>query len=194
MQPTPYGGFYGGAGGGGTAGGTAGAGGYGGGGYAAQPSYQYSQQPAQFQSPQMGGGQMGVMGTSAQPYFGGAGGAGAGAGVAGGTGVPGGAFGGVPPSIGQQQFPQTSYIENILRLNAGKVATIYMSFENNSQWANKVFTGVIEAAGKDHIILRDQNSTKRYLLLMIYVDYITFDSEINYFYGPAPQFFSVASP
>ncbi|HET7657000.1 MAG TPA: spore coat protein GerQ [Bacillales bacterium] len=107
--------------------------------------------------------------------------------------APGMGVAGMPPSIAQQMPSQTSYIENILRLNAGKTATVYMTFEGSDQWKDKIFKGVIEAAGKDHIILRDPETERRYLLLMIYLDYITFESEINYFYAPAPQFFSVAS-
>ncbi|MBP1948902.1 spore coat protein GerQ [Virgibacillus litoralis] len=85
--------------------------------------------------------------------------------------------------LGTGQLPmEQSYIENILRLNEGKAATVYMTFENNSQWNAKVFRGIIEAAGRDHIILSDPQSGKRYLLLMIYLDYITFDEEINYSY------------
>jgi spore germination protein Q len=81
------------------------------------------------------------------------------------------------------QLPiEQSYIENILRLNKGKVATVYMTFENNEKWNAKVFKGIIEAAGRDHIILSDPQTGKRYLLLMVYVNYITFDEEINYFY------------
>lgn len=84
------------------------------------------------------------------------------------------------PQMPQQSFEQ-SYIENILRLNKGKIATVYMNFEN-SQWGSKIFKGVVEAAGKDHIILSDQNTNTRYILLTIYLNYITFDEEINYYY------------
>lgn len=77
---------------------------------------------------------------------------------------------------------QESYIENILRLNKGKQATVYMTFENNTEWNAKVFKGTVEAAGRDHIILSNPETDKRYLLLMIYLDYITFDEEINYSY------------
>ncbi|WP_051827357.1 spore coat protein GerQ [Metabacillus indicus] len=93
---------------------------------------------------------------------------------------------------GQQQTPtqaqggmlplEESYVENILRLNRGKVATIYMTFENSKEWNSKIFKGVIEAAGRDHIILSDPKTSKRYLLLTIYLDYITFDEEIAYYY------------
>lgn len=83
---------------------------------------------------------------------------------------------------------EESYIENILRLNLGKVATIYMTFENNSEWNAKVFRGVLEAAGRDHIIISDPQTGRRYLLLMVNLDYITFDEELNYDlpYGQSP--------
>jgi spore germination protein Q len=89
------------------------------------------------------------------------------------------------PSTGATPFFEQSYIENILRLNKGKIATVYMNFEN-SQWGSKVFKGVIEAAGKDHIILSDPVTGMRYVLLQIYLNYITFDEEIDYDYPIAP--------
>lgn len=72
---------------------------------------------------------------------------------------------------------QQSFIENILRLNRGEEVTVYMTFENNEQ---RVFRGVIEAAGRDHLILSEPQTGKRYLLLMVYLDYVEFDNEINY--------------
>ena len=102
--------------------------------------------------------------------------------------VPSGGF--IPGSMPAQQQPtlpgqlplESSYIENILRLNLGKVATIYMTFENNSQWNAKIFRGVLEAAGRDHIIISDPQTGMRYLLLMVNLDYVTFDEELNYSY------------
>ncbi|MTH55790.1 spore coat protein GerQ [Bacillus mangrovi] len=97
----------------------------------------------------------------------------------------------VPPMPSQQSPSQSipgmlpleeSYIENILRLNRGKLATVYMTFENNKEWNAMIFKGNIEAAGRDHIILSDPQSGRRFLLLMVYLDYITFDEEINYEY------------
>ena len=85
--------------------------------------------------------------------------------------------------IGQLPLEQ-SYIENILRLNLGKMATVYMTFENNTQWNAKIFRGVLEAAGRDHIIISDRNTGTRYLLLMVNLDYITFDEPLNYFTPP----------
>ncbi|WP_010677261.1 spore coat protein GerQ [Bacillus timonensis] len=75
---------------------------------------------------------------------------------------------------------EESYIENILRLNKGKLATVYMGFDNTNQ--QKVFKGLIEAAGRDHLILSDPQTGMRYLLLMVYLQYVTFDEEIEYQY------------
>ncbi|MBT2706574.1 spore coat protein GerQ [Pseudomonas sp. ISL-84] len=77
---------------------------------------------------------------------------------------------------------EQSYVENILRLNKGKLATVYTTFENNTEWNAKIFKGIIEAAGRDHLILSDPQTGTRYLILMIYLDYVTFDEEIEYEY------------
>ncbi|WNR45599.1 spore coat protein GerQ [Paenibacillus roseipurpureus] len=95
-----------------------------------------------------------------------------------------------PPGSGLQTGVNTpglpaieeSYIENILRLNLGKMATLYMTYENNSQWNAKIFKGKLEAAGRDHIIISDPVTGMRFLLLMVNLDYITFDEELNYAY------------
>jgi spore germination protein Q len=84
-----------------------------------------------------------------------------------------------PPIPGLAPLEQ-SFIENILRLNLGKVGTFYMTYENNSQWNAKIFKGKIEAAGRDHIIISDTKTGMRYLLLMVNLDYVTFDEELIY--------------
>lgn len=87
----------------------------------------------------------------------------------------------VPIQNGTATMPfEESYVENILRLNLGKVATLYMTYENNAEWNAKIFKGVLEAAGRDHIIISDPQTGMRYLLLMVNLDYITFDEELNY--------------
>ncbi len=97
--------------------------------------------------------------------------------------VPSGSF--VTPSGGNiVTLPavEESYVENILRMNRGKLATFYMTYENNSEWNAKVFKGVIEAAGRDHIVISDPATGMRYLLLMLNLDYVTFNEPINYEY------------
>ena len=75
---------------------------------------------------------------------------------------------------------EQSYIENILRRNIGKKVTAYVSFSDSSDWKDKKFTGIIEQAGKDHLILSDPNTGKWYLILMIYLDFVEFEDRINY--------------
>jgi spore germination protein Q len=84
---------------------------------------------------------------------------------------------------------EQSYIENILRLNRGKLATVYATFENNSQWNAKTWVGIIEAAGRDHLILSDPETGQRLLLPMVYLDYVTFKEEIEY----SPDFGGLAT-
>lgn len=56
-----------------------------------------------------------------------------------------------------------------------------MSFEG-SQWGSKIFKGEVLEAGKDHIILKDPVTNLSYLLLTIYLSYITFEEDIEYDY------------
>jgi len=92
-----------------------------------------------------------------------------------------------PTSPLQGMLPiEQSYIENILRLNKGKYVTVFCTFENNTQWNAKQFDGVIEAAGRDHIILKERDSERRFLILMVYVDYVVFYEEMLYDYPTLP--------
>ena len=75
---------------------------------------------------------------------------------------------------------EQSYIENILRLNKGKIGRFYMSFPDSVEFKDKVFTGIIEQSGRDHIIISDPSTGRWYLLLLIYLDYVEFDEKINY--------------
>ena len=75
---------------------------------------------------------------------------------------------------------EQSYVENILRMNKGKVASFYMTFPDAGEWKDRIFTGVVEQAARDHFVISDPKTGKWYLLLAIYLDYIVFDEEINY--------------
>lgn len=78
-------------------------------------------------------------------------------------------------------FPmEQSYVENILRANIGKKVSAYVSFPDSLNWKDKIFTGTIEQAGRDHLIIKDPNTGTWYLILMIYIDYFEFDEKINY--------------
>ena len=77
---------------------------------------------------------------------------------------------------------EESYIENIIRLNRGKLGTFYMTYSDSNEWRDRVYKGVIEAAGVDHIIISDPRDGKRYILLNIYLNWVEFNEEINYDY------------
>lgn len=88
------------------------------------------------------------------------------------------------PSIEQQitgiPLTEVSYIENILRFNIGKMAKLYFTFPDSVEWRDRIFTGIIEAAGRDHIIISNPNTGIWHLLLMIYLNYVEFEEPINY--------------
>lgn len=94
--------------------------------------------------------------------------------------------GGIPlpnQSISNQNFDmpmEQSYIENILRLNKGKQATIYVSFPDANEFKDRIFTGIIEESGKDHLILSNNEKNEWYLIPLIYLNYATFNDKINY--------------
>ncbi len=88
-----------------------------------------------------------------------------------------------PPLSGNNldELPmEQSYIENILRLNKGKIASFYMTFPDANEWRDRIFTGVVEQAARDHFVVSDPKTGKWYLLPAIYLDFIVFDEEINY--------------
>lgn len=75
---------------------------------------------------------------------------------------------------------EESYVENILRQNKGKIASFYMTYTDSNEWRDRIFTGVVEQAARDHIVISDPKTGKWYLLLTIYLDFIVFDEEIDY--------------
>ena len=79
---------------------------------------------------------------------------------------------------------EESFIENIIRFNKGKVGTFYFTYQGNNKWNAMVYHGRVETAGRDHIIISDPSSGKRYLLMMANLDWVEFDEKINY---PLPK-------
>ncbi len=90
---------------------------------------------------------------------------------------------GMIPAVDEQ-----SYIENILRLNRGKKARFHITVPGSVEWQDRVFNGIIEQSGRDHIIVSNPETGEWYLILMIYLDFVTFEEPINYikdFVGPS---------
>ncbi len=78
-----------------------------------------------------------------------------------------------------QQTNKNVYAESLLVKNIGKLATFYMSYPDSIQWKDKVFTGIIESAGRDFAVLSDPKTGKWTILWIIYLDYVEFDEPIK---------------
>ena len=78
---------------------------------------------------------------------------------------------------------EQSYIENILRLNIGNPGTFNFSFEHavRSGFNTLAVTGVVEQAGRDHVIIKEESTGHSYLFPMIYFDFAEFEDGVNYF-------------
>ena len=83
---------------------------------------------------------------------------------------------------------EQSYIENILRLNKDKKVKAYVSYPDSSAWQNKVYEGTIEAAGRDHLIIKDPTTGTRYLIRLIYLNYVEFMEPVIYNYPYQNQY------
>lgn len=75
---------------------------------------------------------------------------------------------------------EQSYIENILRLNKGKKAKVFCSFPDSTEWRDKIYDGIIEQAGKDHLVISSPERGDWYLIPMIYVNWVEFEEPINF--------------
>ncbi|MCQ6274741.1 spore coat protein GerQ [Bacillus sp. V3B] len=84
------------------------------------------------------------------------------------------------PTVPLGGVREESFIENILRFNKGKIGTFYFTYQGNNKWNAMVYHGRVETAGRDHIIISDPASGKRYLLLMANLDWVEFGEEVNY--------------
>ena len=74
-----------------------------------------------------------------------------------------------PGNIGSSSldYNEQSFIENILRLNKGREVNAYVSFPDSLEWKDKIFSGVIEEAGKDHLIIKDKEKGTWYLIRIL---------------------------
>lgn len=75
---------------------------------------------------------------------------------------------------------EQSYIENILRLNKGKKAKVFCSFPDSNEWRDRIYDGIIEQSGKDHLVMSSPSLGDWYLIPMIYVNWVEFEEPINF--------------
>ncbi len=83
-------------------------------------------------------------------------------------------------TIPSQPTPsQPEYAENLLQKNIGKRATFYMSYSDSIEWRDRIFTGIIEEAGQDYVLLHNQDTGKWTILWAIYLNFVEFDEPLN---------------
>ena len=54
------------------------------------------------------------------------------------------------------------------RLLFVKMAKFHITVPGSIEWQDRVFNGIIEQSGRDHIIVSNPNTGEWYLILMIY--------------------------
>ena len=60
------------------------------------------------------------------------------------------------PALSRNRISKTS-----CAFNKGKVGTFYFTYTDSNEWRDRVYKGVIEAAGRDHLIISDPKTGKR---------------------------------
>ena len=85
-----------------------------------------------------------------------------------------------PPGVGGNSYldENVSYAENILSQNIGKKIKVYMSFSDSIEWRDKIFEGILEAWGRDFLLISDRNNNKWYMVWNIYINYIEFTEQV----------------
>ncbi len=73
-------------------------------------------------------------------------------------------------------IPEQLYIDAIIKENEGKFANIYITVPGSVNWQDKVFEGIIERTGIDHVLLSNTNTGEKYLIPLMYVVFITFNN------------------
>lgn len=75
---------------------------------------------------------------------------------------------------------QPQYAENLLEKNLGKYATFYMSYSDSLEWRDRIFTGILEDAGRDYALLHNTDTGKWTILWTVYLDFVEFSEPINH--------------
>jgi len=77
------------------------------------------------------------------------------------------------------QMQENDTIEGILKRVPAMKIKVYMTFPGSNEWRDRIFEGLIEAAGRDHMVVSDPRTGAWYVLPNIYVDYVEFEESIQ---------------
>lgn len=82
------------------------------------------------------------------------------------------------PNTLQDYIPNpSSYAEDVLTSGKELYAQFFMSYPDSNQWKDSVFSGYIEASGKDYVVVRSATEKKWYLLWTVYLNYVVFGED-----------------
>lgn len=78
----------------------------------------------------------------------------------------------VVPSSQTSSLPtpisEQTYLENILRLNIGKLGTFYFTYTGSEDWRDRIYKGIIEQVGRDHFVVEIQK-IKRIIFFSLFI-------------------------
>ena len=77
-------------------------------------------------------------------------------------------------------FMDDAYIENVLKNNRGMKVEVHVSLPGSNELQDKVFAGIIEQTGKDHLIISSPKDGEWNIIPLIYITFITFEEPIKY--------------
>ena len=75
---------------------------------------------------------------------------------------------------------EDSYIDSLIRNNIGKQVCIFVTIPSSNDFRDFKFNGILEQSGKDYVVLSEPSTGKWHLIPSIYINFITFDENINY--------------
>ena len=90
-----------------------------------------------------------------------------------------------PPQPRQEKVPDdeelkpienTPYFTKYMEGKISKRVKIYCTFTDSGEWHDKVFEGLIYAAGDEFIIIYDEKTKKHLLILSVYILFIEFEN------------------
>lgn len=94
---------------------------------------------------------------------------------------------GLPINGNNNPSNHPEYADNIFLLNIGKKVSVYFSYPDSIEWRDKIFTGTIVDAGRDYLLLKDEDGNS-VLLWAIYINYAIFEGDIVHNYNTATNF------
>ena len=91
-------------------------------------------------------------------------------------------FGNIELPNQETATPENEYMQTILKKTERIKVKVYMTFPDSEQWRDRIFDGVLEASGRDYIIVNEVQTGNWILLPLIYMDYIEFEESLEKYF------------